>query len=155
MSLIDLKQFSDELVARRNKATMLLTTDLREQHNCASQLAAAIGAPHFDVLKCFQADADLNARLGAFTMDEFLALVAARATQSLIVVSGVEFLLAAWLSQGEPKQVKRDFCFKLEHWESRPAFILVAQHDSLFAGYQPRRHTGLFAIELSQVKAFT
>jgi hypothetical protein len=155
MSLTDLKQFSGELMARRNKATMLLTTDLREQHNCAAQLAAAIGAPHLDLLDCFQADAGLNARLGAFTMDDFLALVAARVTQPFIVVSGVEFLLAAWLSQDEPKQVRRDFCFKLEHWEGRPAFILVAQHDPLFAGYQPRRHTGLFAIELSQVKAFT
>ncbi len=155
MPLLDLKQFSSELAVRRNKAAMLLTTDLREQHACAAQLATAIGAPHLDVLDAFQADASLSDRLAAFSPDDFLALVAARTAQPLVVVSGVEFLLAAWLCQGETKQVKRDFCFKLEHWENKPAFILVAQHDPVFIGYKPHRHSGFSVMELSEVKSFT
>ena len=77
-------------------------------------------------------------------------LIAAQKSQPLLVVSGMEFLLAAWLAQGDAKQVKRSLCQQIELWESPPAFLLVAQFDPVFASYQPTRHTGQVIIELSQ-----
>lgn len=154
MPLLDLIQFSRELATRRaqhNKAALLLTPDLREQHACAAQIAAAVGAPHFDVLDRFQADASLVERLGGFSTDDLFKLITAQKAQSLLVVSGIEFLLAAWLTQGDPKQVKCDLCRQIELWEYAPAFLLVAQHDPVFAAYQPTRHTGSqIVIQLSQ-----
>jgi hypothetical protein len=78
MPLLDLLKFCYELPARRNKAALLLTPDLRPQRACAAQIAAATGATHFDVLDAFQADATLTERLSGFSSDDFFALVAAR-----------------------------------------------------------------------------
>ncbi len=154
MPLLDLIQFSRELATRRNKAALLLTPGLREQHACAAGIAAAIGAPHFDVLDRFQADPTLAGRLAGFSADDLFKLIAAQKSQPLLVVSGIEFLLAAWLSQGEAKQVKRSLCQQIELWERPPAFLLVTQHDPIFAAYQPARHTGSrVIIELSQTLA--
>ena len=47
-----------------------------------------------------------------------------------------------WLSQGEPSQVKRTLCQKIEFWQQSPAFLLVIQEDPVFAGYLPERHRG-------------
>lgn len=151
MPLLDLIKFSRELATRRNKAALLLTPDIREQHACAAGIAAATGAPHFDVLDRFQADPTLADRLGGFSTDDLFKLIADHKPQPLLVVSGIEFLLAAWLAQGEAKSVKRSLCQQIELWERSPAFLIVAQHDSVFAAYQPARHTGSrVIIELSQ-----
>ena len=144
MPLLDLIKFSRELATRRNKAALLLTPDFREQHACAAGIAAAIGAPHFDVLDRFQADPTLADRLGGFSVDDLFKLIAAEKPQPLLVVSGIEFLLAVWLAQGDAKHVKRALCEKIELWEGRekPAFLLVTQQDPVFAAYQPTRHKG-------------
>jgi hypothetical protein len=155
MPLLDLIKFSRELATRRNKAALLLTPDIREQHACAVGIAAAIGAPHFDVLDRFHADTTLADRLGGFSADDLFKLIAAQKSK-LLVVSGIEFLLAAWLAQGDAKQVKRSLCQQIELWERAPAFLLVTQHDPVFAAYQPARHTGSqVIIELSQTLSLT
>jgi len=153
MPLLDLLKFCHELLARRNKAALLLTPDLREQRACAAKIAAATGATRFDVLDVFQADATLTERLSGFSSDQFFALVAAQKAQPLLIVSGLEFLLAAWLSQDNPKEVKRRLCHQIEMWEGRdkPPFLLVTQQDPVFAAYTPSRFTdGPLVIKLSQ-----
>ena len=157
MPLLDLLQFCRELPARRNKGALLLTPDPREQRTCAAQIAAAAGAVHFDVLDAFQADAALTGRLAGFSSDDFLRLVAAQKSP-LLIVSGLEFLLAAWLSQGSPKEVKRQFCQQIELWDGRdnPAFLLVTQQDAVFAGYEPTRYKGSrIVIPLSETQALS
>ncbi len=142
MPLLDLIQFSRELANRRNKAALLLTPDVREQHQIAAQLATALAAPHLDVLDRFQADAKLAEQIAGFAPSDFFKLVAKEKSAPLLVISGLEFLLATWIAQGDAKQVKQDLCRQIELWEQKPAFLLVAQQDAVFADYVPTRHTG-------------
>lgn len=140
--LEDMHQFAARLLERRNRAALLLTPDLPGQQAYAARLAGALNAMHFDALSRFQADATLLSRLSYFSSDDLLALIAEQRDHRLVVVSGIEFLLAAWISQGEPKQVKHSLCQKIELWVADPAFILVTHEDPVFASYQPERHRG-------------
>lgn len=154
MPLLDLIQFSRELANRRNKAALLLTPDVREQHQIAAQLATALGAPHLDVLDRFQADAKLTEQIASFAPADFFKLVAKEKSSPLVIVSGLDFLLAIWIAQGDAKQVKLDLCRQIELWEQKTPFLLVAQQDSVFADYTPTRHTGSqVIIQLSQTLA--
>jgi hypothetical protein len=158
MALLDLLKFCRELPARRNKAALLLTPDLREQRACAAHIAAVAGARHFDVQDAFQVDATLTERFAGFSSDEFFALVAAQKAQPLLIVSGLEFLLATWLSQDNPNEVKRRFCHQIEMWEGRDKqpFLLVTQQDPVFAAYAPGRFIdGPLVIKLSQTLSFS
>jgi len=154
MSLLDLRQFSAELIGRRNKAALLLTPNLAEQRSYAAQITAAVDGFHLDVLDLFQSDESLTTRLASFSMDDLFTLIGAHKDQRFLVVSGIEFLLAAWLSQGQPKEVKRTLCHQIELWENQPAFLLVTHHDPVFADYEPQRHRGgHIVIEMSQTLA--
>ncbi|MBV8278871.1 MAG: hypothetical protein JO170_26920 [Verrucomicrobia bacterium] len=158
MALLDLLKFCRELPARRNKAALLLTPDLREQRACAAQIAGAAGATHFDVLDAFQVDGTLSERFASFSSVEFFALVAAQKAEPLLIVSGLEFLLAAWLSQDDQNEVKRRFCHQIEMWEGRhkQPFLLVTHRDPVFAAYTPARFTdGPLVIKLSQTLSFS
>jgi hypothetical protein len=159
MPLTDLPQFCRELTApaRRNKAAILLVPDLQDQQEHAARIAEATGAMRLDVLDLFQADAALAARIGGFAIDDLLDLIASHSGgENLIVVSGIEFLMAIWFTQRDPRQVKRDLCQRLELWENKPAFLLVTRHDPALATYQPTRHTaGALVLELSQTASLT
>lgn len=141
-ALEDMRQFAARLVERRNRAALLLTPDLPGQVEYAARLAHALDATHLDVLTRFQEDAALMARLSWFSPDDFFSWIGDHAPSRLLVLSGIEFLLGAWISQGEPKQVKQSLCQKIELWTARPAFLLVTHEDPVFAAYQPQRHTG-------------
>lgn len=155
MPLLDLIQFlTNDLPARRNKAALLLTPDIQAQRTCAEQIATAAGAVHFDVLDHFQSDAALAEQLAGFSLDDLFKLVAAQKSP-LLVVSGIEFLLAAWISQGDAKQEKEKLCKKIELWENAPAILFVVQQDPVLASYKPKRHTVQLVIELSQTLALT
>jgi hypothetical protein len=150
MSLLDLKKFSSALTARRNKAAMLLTPDLPSQRPYAEQIAEAVGAVHLDMLDRFLSDTSLTEKLAGFSSDDLFKFLAAQKSP-LLIVSGIEFLLAAWISQGDAKQVKLNLCQQIELWEQNPALLLVVQQDSVFADYQQTRHTGSqIVIQLSQ-----
>jgi hypothetical protein len=156
MPLLDLIKFSSELAARRNKAALLLTPDVREQHNLAARLANTLSVPHLDVLDRFRADTELTEQIAGFAPTDFFKLVGKEKSAPLLVISGIEFLLASWIAQSDAKQVKRNFCQQIELWSQKPAFLLVAQQDSIFAEYLPTRHTGSpIIIQLSQTLALT
>ena len=156
MPLIDLPHECRNLVTRRNKAAMLLVPDLREQHAHAARTAAATGGFHLDVLDHFQAHPELASRIAVFGINDLLELVASHRDHPLLVVSGLEFLLAIWLSQGDARQVKRDLSRRIELWERTPAFLLVTGHDPVLATYQPERHTGgHLVMELSHTAALS
>lgn len=141
-ALIDMRQFAARLIERRNRAALLLTPDLTGQQSYAATLAGAVDALHLDVLARFQEDEALLEKLSYFSSDDLLTLIAEHRDSRLVVVSGIEFLLGAWISQGESKPVKRSLCQKIELWVGEPAFILVTHEDPVFADYQPERHTG-------------
>lgn len=139
-----MRQFAARLVdpAGRNRAALLLSPDLAGQQSYAAQLAKALDAPHLDVLSRFQQEKALLAKLSYFSSDDLLTLIAQHRDSRLVIVSGIEFLLGAWLSQGEPRQVKRSLCQKIEFWQQSPAFILVTHEDPVFADYHAERFTG-------------
>jgi hypothetical protein len=136
---VDILQFGNELVRRRNKAALVLTPDLREERGYAAQLATATGALHLDLLDYFEVHEDLS--LVTFSLEELCSLIARQKPARLLVLSGLEFILGAWFSQGEPGQVKESLCRRVELWEG-PAFLLVTQDDPEFAAYQPTRFRG-------------
>ena len=142
--LIDMRQFAARLVdpAGRNRAAMLLSTDIAGQQAYAARLAKALDAPHLDMLTRFQEDQTLLARLSYFSFDDLLAFIADHRQAPLLVVSGIEFLLGAWLSQNDPKPFKTDLCRKVEFWQQSPAFLLVTHEEPVFASYEAQRHTG-------------
>jgi len=140
--LEDMRTFAARLVERRNRAALLLTPDLAGQQSYAAQLAQVLGATHLDVLTRFQEDGTLLSRLSTFSFDDLLNLISEHRDRRLAVVSGIEFLLGAWLSQGESKQVKRSVCEKIELWQQSPAFILVTHEDPVFSAFQPERFPG-------------
>ncbi len=157
MPLLDLIQFCRELPARRNKAALLLMPELNGQREYAAQIASAASAAYFDVLDAFQADATLSERLAGFSSDDFFRLITSQSAP-LVIISGLEFLLAAWISQGDPNQVKRQFCQQIELWDSRekPAFLLVAQVDAIFSQYEPTRYRGSrIVISLADTQALS
>jgi hypothetical protein len=154
MSLLDLRQFSAELIGRRNKAALLLTPNLAEQRSYAAQIATEVDGTHLDVLDLFQSDESLTAGLPSFSMDDLFALIGGHKDKRFLVVSGIEFLLAAWLSQGQPKEIKRQLGEKIELWQNLPPFILVTHQDSVLAGYEAQRFTGgPVVIHMSQTLA--
>lgn len=153
MSLLDLRQFALELADRRNKAALLLTPDVTQQRAYAEQVARAIGGEHLDILDQFTADENLAAALASFSMDDLLSFIGKQKARFL-VVSGIEFLLAAWLSQGHAKQVKLQLCEKIEFWQADPPFLLVTHHDPVLAAYEAQRFTGgPVVIQMSQTLA--
>jgi len=152
--LKDMHRIAAEVIDRRNTALLLLTPDIREQRAYAAQLASALEGFHLDVLDQFRADEALTARLVTFTFDDLLSLIADQKGHRLVVVSGIEFLLGSWLSQGEPNQFKRSLCHQIELWEKQPAFILVTQDDPTFAAYLPdRRRDSVVVLKLSDTLA--
>jgi hypothetical protein len=148
--LIDMRSFATELRERRNKAAMVLTPDIQKQREYAQQLAAATDGFHLDVLDYFRTDKTLTANLVTFTMADFFALVASFESKKLVILSGIEFLLGAWLSMRDPRQVKFDLCKQVELWEKRPAFILVTQYEPALTDYEPERHSSPIIFEVSK-----
>jgi hypothetical protein len=140
--LIDMRQFATQLVERRNRAALLLSPDLAGQHAYAARLAQILGATHLDVLCRFREDESLLSGLSCFSLDKLLVLIAEHRQTPLLVVSGIEFLLGAWLSQSEPRHAKKDLCEKIEFWQQSPAFILITHEDPVFAAFQPQRFPG-------------
>lgn len=140
--LEDMRSFAVRLVERRNRAALLLSPDLAGQQSYAAQLANVLNVPHLDVLTRFQEDQTLLSRLAWFSLDDLLALIAEHRKTPLLVVSGIEFLLGAWLSQQPPNPFKTDLCRKIEFWQQSPAFLLVTHEDPVFAAYQAQRFSG-------------
>lgn len=140
--LTDLRELAASLPGRRNKAAMVLHPQITEQRTYAADLANAVGWPHLDLLNVFTDNPELTERLVVFSMSDFFDYLAQQKNAAGLVVSNVEFVLAAWLAQGKPRDVKTEFCSRVELWERSPAFLLVTYDEAVLSNYQPTRHTG-------------
>lgn len=140
--LIDLREFAATLRGRRNKAAMVLHPQIEAQRAYALRVAEELGWAHLDMLMIFADNAQLAERLAEFSQADFFDHLRKEGDDRGVVVSGIEFLLAAWMSQGKPREVKCEFCSRLELWERSPAFLLIIHEDPVLANYQPTRHPG-------------
>lgn len=154
--LTDLQELAASLPARRNKAAMVLHPRVTEQRAYAAQLAQAVGWPHIDLLKIFSEKPELTERLVIFSMSDFFDFLGQQTGTPGLVVSNIEFILAAWLAQGRPRDVKIDLCKRVELWERSPAFLLVTSDEATISNYQPTRHTGSpLVLKTSETLALT
>lgn len=128
---IDMLKFVADLPKRaRGRAAAVLSVDFAGQKAWASGLAGRTGAEHLDVLDLFSGDDELRGRVGSFTVDDLFKLLRNRAKAPVLIVSGVEFLFAAWTGQANAME---KFACQLELWQDRPALFFVMQHDRTLA----------------------
>jgi hypothetical protein len=122
----------DELPRRaRGRACFLLTQDYTGQTIWADRLAALAGVPHLNVLRHFGANPDLASRTSTFTVRDLFQLATAESkSQPVLIVSGFEFLRAAWSGQSLNLEA---LASEVELWNRRPALLLVTQHDPAIA----------------------
>ena len=124
---IDMLKFVAELPKRaRGRAAVVLSVDYPGQKTWAADLARRTGAEHLDVLDLFSGDGDLSGRVGSFTVDDLFKLLRNRRQAAVLIVSGLEFLFAAWSGQANAME---KFACQLELWQERPALLFVMQHD--------------------------
>jgi len=117
----------------RGRACILFTQDYTGQKAWAAELARQSGADHLHLLDLFANEANLAENLSAFSVSDLFRLLAERGQNPILVVSGLEFLKAAWTSQSS---VQETFARQVEMWDRKPALLFVMQHDRILAAYK-------------------
>jgi len=116
----------------RGRACIVFTHDYSGQKAWAAELARQSGADHLHLLDLFAGDAKLSESLGTFSVSNLLCLLTGRAQNPILVVSGLEFLKAAWSGQAG---VPEAFARHVEMWDKKPALLFVMQQDRFLAAY--------------------
>ena len=124
---------------RRGKGCIVLTEDYSGQKSWAAKLADLTKNRHIDLLDYFNSDPELAGRVGSFTVDELFILYSTFKDSKVLIVTGLEFLRAAWAGQSN---VLESLAHRIENWESTPALLLVIQFDAGLAKRKFARHPG-------------
>ena len=128
---IDIVREVKELPQRaRGRACVVLTHDYTEQKVWASKLAAQTDAQHIDLLDHFASDPDLVEGLGGISIPKLFALLSSIAGPRILIVSGLEFLLATWAGQTD---AMAKFGHQVEYWDGSLALLFVMQYDAVLA----------------------
>jgi len=120
----------------RGRACIVFTHDYSGQKAWAAELARQSGADHLHLLDLFANEANLAENLSAFSVSDLFRLLAERGQNPILVVSGLEFLKAAWSGQSS---VQEAFARQVEMWDRKPALLFVMQHDRILAAYKFER----------------
>jgi len=124
---------------RRGSGCIVLTEDCAEQKSWAAKLAGLTESRHIDLLDYFDSDPELAGRVGSLTVDELFILFATFKDSKVLIVTGLEFLRAAWAGQSNALE---SLAHRIETWESSPALLLVTQFDAGLARRKFKRHPG-------------
>jgi len=116
----------------RGRACIVFTHDYSGQKAWAAELARQSGADHLHLLDLFAGDAKFSESLGTFSVSDFFRLLAERDQNPILIVSGLEFLKAAWSAQSG---IPEAFARHVEMWDKKPALLFVMQHDRFLAAY--------------------
>ena len=128
---IDIVQEVKELPKRaRGRACVVLTHEYERQRSWVEELAAQADAQHLDLLDHFSSISDLADNIGQFTVQNLFALLGSRKSHKVLIVNGLEFLLATWTGQ---KNAIEQFAHQVEYWDRSPALLFVMQYDGLLA----------------------
>ena len=116
----------------RGRACIVLTHDYDDQKEWAAELARQTDSDHTDLLALFAEDQGLGGNLGRCTVSWLFDFLKERSSNSVLIVSGLEFLKATWA--GLPSAVE-EFAAKIEFWDERdaPALLFVLQYDKALA----------------------
>lgn len=111
---------------RRGRALVVLSHDFHGLEPWAAELARRLpDAEHVNLLDHFIAHEELGSQAGSTTLDKLFRLLGTLTNKKILVVSGLEFLWAAWSAQSG---IVDAFAHKVETWESRPSLVIVTQY---------------------------
>jgi Xaa-Pro aminopeptidase len=115
---------------KRSKACIVLTQEVADQKTWAAELASQAEAKHLDLLDLFAEDEALGTTVSTFGVNHLFALLQQQDGAAVFIVTGLEFLRAAWSGRASAME---DFAKRLEFWEKSPALVFVTQHDSFLS----------------------
>ena len=109
----------------RGRVCIVFTHDYLEQKVWAAELARQSGAAHLHLLDVFANNEALAENVGTFSINDLFRFLSESAKSPIIVVSGLEFLMAMWVSQAN---VVDQFARQIEMRDKSPALLMVMQH---------------------------
>ena len=143
-----------ELAKRpRGRACVVLTHDFAGQRAWANELAKQTEADHVDLLDLTIEDEALAGKVAALAIKDIFGLLQQQSQSPVLIVTGVEFLTAAWSSQASAME---QFASHVEMWTKSPALLFVMQHDSTVANRQFTRYPDkTFVVDQKDTLALT
>jgi len=118
---------------RRGRACMVLTHNHAGQKSWAEKLAEKTDSDHINLLDHFTADRDLSAKVGSFSVKDLFDLLEQQKDKDVLIVSGIEFLKAAWSGQ---TTISQQFASMVSTWTKTPSLLFVIQYDKQLAEYK-------------------
>jgi hypothetical protein len=109
----------------RGRACIVFTHDYLAQKAWAAELARQAGAAHLHLLDVFANDEALAKNVGTFSINDLFRFLSESAKSPVIVVSGLEFLMAMWASQAN---IVDQFARQIEMRDKSPSLLMVIQH---------------------------
>ncbi|MFC1497172.1 hypothetical protein ACFLS1_01695 [Verrucomicrobiota bacterium] len=147
-----LKEVKNLAKRRRGKALMVLTTDYTGQKAWAAELAQQADGQHMDLLDHFAANEELAGKVGAINVEELFELLSEVADAKLLIVTGLEFLRAAWSGQSG---IQEAFCHHVETWDKRLSLVFVTQFEKLLENRVSDRFQHQFTFNQKDTFALT
>ena len=128
---IDMIKLVEDLPKRpRGRACAVLTHEYYGQKAWATELSQRTGAKHVDLLDLFADNEQLASNVSSFSVDELFNLLQKQVESPALIVTGIEFLKAAWSGNANAFE---QFAHRMETREQLPAIIFVMQFDSELA----------------------
>jgi len=121
----------------RGRACIVLTHEYEGQKQWAAELARQTDAEHLDLLEMFAQNAELSGEIGHFLVSSLFDLLKDQGRASVLIVSGMEFLKAAWAGQSN---LVEEFASRIETWNQKPCLLFVLQYDKIIATREYRRY---------------
>lgn len=109
----------------RGRACIVFTHDYLEQKAWSAELARQAGAAHLHLLDVFANDEALAENVGTFSINDLFRFLSESAKSPIIVVTGLEFLMAMWAGQAN---VVEQFARQIEMRDKSPALLMVMQY---------------------------
>lgn len=136
---------------RRGRACIVLTETTDGRQAWADKLAAKSDGMHLDLLDHFAKNTDLAAKTGMFDVDDLFDMLKAMQDETLLVVTGIEFLRAIWMARSGTLETLAQ---RVEFWQDKPALIFVMQYETALAKRDfNKRFDGLFLVHQNDTLA--
>lgn len=129
--VVDIVKLTKSLPHRpRGRSCIVFTHDYLEQKGWAAELASQTGGVHLHLLDVFVNNEALSEKVGTFSVNDLFRFLANHSNAPILIVSGLEFLMAAW--SGQPNALEQ-FASQIEMWEKKPALLFAMQYDRFLA----------------------
>lgn len=134
---VNMVQLVKDLPGRpRGRACVVLTHEYEGQKEWAAELARQTESEQIDLLALFAQDTKLSSKIGEFLVPSLFDFLKGRSQAPVLIVSGVEFLKAAWSGQANACE---QFASHVETWNQKPCLLFVLQYDKIIATREYRR----------------